>query len=77
MRAYIRGHREEDFLDNLCRKLLAYGLGRSLILSDGITVREMRAKLASNSQRFGVLVETIVTSPQFMNKRGPEAVASR
>ena len=30
LQAYIRQHREKDFLDNLCRKLLVYALGRSL-----------------------------------------------
>jgi hypothetical protein len=65
LRQYIREHRQDDFLDNLCRKLLSYGLGRSLVLSDEITVRDMRAKLAANDYRFSSLVESIVTSPQF------------
>ena len=30
VQAYIREHRQKDFLDNLSRKLLAYALGRSL-----------------------------------------------
>ena len=30
----------------------------------------MRAKLAADDYRFGSLVESIVTSPQFLNKRG-------
>ena len=77
MRAYIKAHRQEDFLDNLCRKLLAYGLGRSLILSDEITVRDLRSKLAADRQRFGSLVEGIVTSPQFLNKRGPGDLATQ
>ncbi len=77
LRAYIKSHREQDFVDNLSRKLLAYALGRSLILSDDITLRDMRVKLKANGQKFGVLVESIVTSPQFMNKRGPKTVASR
>src|SRR5205814_4282290 len=34
LQAYIRAHRQKDFLDNLSRKLLAYALGRSLLLSD-------------------------------------------
>jgi hypothetical protein len=77
LRAYIHAHRQADFLDNLCRKLLAYALGRSLILSDEITVRDMRAKLAANGQRFGSFVESIVTSPQFLNKRGPGDLATQ
>jgi Protein of unknown function (DUF1592)/Protein of unknown function (DUF1588)/Protein of unknown function (DUF1585) len=75
LREYIRQHRQEDFVDNLCRKLLAYALGRSLILSDEATVTELRAKLAESDYHIKVLVEHIVTSPQFLTKRGQPAVA--
>lgn len=47
-----------------------HSLGRSLILSDELLIREMRQNLEKNDYRFGILVETIVTSPQFLNKRG-------
>jgi len=73
VQAYIRQHRQNDFIDNLCRKLLAYGLGRSLVLSDDTTVEHMRATLAASAYRFDSLVETIVTSPQFLNKRSPDS----
>lgn len=76
LRAYIRTERQDDFLDNLSRKLLAYALGRSLMLSDDITIREMRTKLAANGHRSGSLVESIVTSPQFRTKRGPDDLAN-
>jgi len=71
LRDYLKAHREEDFLDNLCRKLLTYALGRSLMLSDEPLVAEMRTRLASRGYRFGALVESIVTSRQFLNKRVP------
>ena len=74
LRTYIREHRQEDFLDNLCRKLLAYALGRSLLLSDDVLIQEMRARLAANGYRFSSLVESIVTSPQFLTKRGQDAL---
>jgi hypothetical protein len=70
LRTYIRQHRQADFVDNLCRKLLSYALGRSLLPSDDPTIEQMRAKLAANGYRFNTLVETIVTSPQFLNVRG-------
>lgn len=73
--AYIREHRQQDFTDNLCRKLLAYSLGRSLMLSDEPAVESMKSALAANGYRFAPLVEAIVTSPQFVNKRGTENVA--
>jgi mono/diheme cytochrome c family protein len=71
--AYIRERRQRDFVDNLCRKLLAYGLGRSPLPSDERLIREMRAKLEAGGYRFSLLVESIITSPQFLNKRGEAA----
>jgi hypothetical protein len=68
--AYLHDHREQDFLDNLCRKLLSYGLGRTLLPSDDPLVAEMRSGLAADGYRIGGLVEKIVTSPQFSTKRG-------
>jgi hypothetical protein len=69
LRAYLREHRQDDFVANLCRKLLAYALGRSLQLSDDPAIDQMRANLAANEYRFSSLVESIVTSPQFLTKR--------
>jgi hypothetical protein len=75
LRDYVRQRRQGDFVDNLCRKLLAYGLGRTLQPSDDETVAAMRSRLAANEYRFNTLVEVIVTSPQFRNKRIGAAVA--
>jgi hypothetical protein len=72
LRDYLRDHRQEEFVDNLCRKLLAYALGRTLLLSDKSTVENMKERLKAGSYRFDSLVEEIVTSPQFLNKRGKE-----
>jgi hypothetical protein len=72
LRDYIHAHREKDFVDNLCRKMLAYGLGRTLILSDEPTVEAMRAKLAADGFHFDTIIEDIVTSPQFLSHRAAE-----
>lgn len=79
LRAYIRAHRQDDFVDNLSRKLLAFALGRSLILSDDLAIDAMRERLVASGFTFNSLIETIVTSPQFRNKRGAhnELTASR
>jgi hypothetical protein len=69
LRAYLQSRRRDEFVENLCRKLLAYALGRSLVASDDPTIDAMRARLAADGGRFGSLVETIVTSSQFRNKR--------
>jgi hypothetical protein len=74
---YIRAHRENDFVDNLCRKMLVYALGRSLVLSDEPLIEEMHAKLAANGYRASALLASIVTSPQFMTKRAPESLVAK
>jgi hypothetical protein len=73
LEAYIRERRQKDFLDNISRKLLAYALGRSLMLSDDPTIDRIRNILSTSDYRFNRMVETIVTSSQFMNKRSPES----
>lgn len=69
LRAYLKEKRQDDFIDNLCRKLLAYALGRGLMLSDTKAIEAMKKKLNENEYRFNTAVEVIVTSPQFLNKR--------
>jgi hypothetical protein len=69
---YIRARRERDFLNNLCEKTLVYALGRSLMLSDEPLLEAMRAKLASSGYKMSALIETIITSPQFLNTRSKE-----
>ena len=68
--SYLKQERVSDFVDNLHRKLLSYALGRTLLLSDEDLLDKMREHAVANDYRFGPLVETIVTSPQFLNKRG-------
>jgi len=72
LRTYLRQQRQDEYLANLCRKLLSYALGRTLLLSDDPLIEEMQQKLSANQFRFGILVETIVTSSQFLEKRGPD-----
>lgn len=69
LQTYLRTERQDEFVENLCRKLLSYGLGRTLLPSDDPLVAHMRQNLANNDQRFTSLIETIVTSPQFLTKR--------
>ncbi len=70
LREYILRNRADDFEENLCRKLLAFALGRTLRLSDDLLVEEMLKNLRSHDHRFGTLITTIVLSPQFLEKRG-------
>jgi hypothetical protein len=69
---YVGERRQDDFVDNFCRKLMTYALGRSLLPSDRPTVEEIKRKLAADEYRIGTLIEAIVTSPQFLLKRGAD-----
>ncbi len=71
LRDYIRRARQDDFVDNLCRQLLAYGLGRTLQLSDELLIQQMKTQLAGNDHRFVSIFETIVSSPAFLNQCVP------
>jgi hypothetical protein len=72
LREYLRDKRQEDYVDNLCGKLFAYALGRSLLPSDRPALDAMRTRLATDHYAFGSLVESIITTPQFLNKRGSD-----
>ena len=71
LRSFIHDYRQDQFINNLCRKLLSYGLNRTLQLSDEALVDTMQTNLAAQGYGFDSLVETIVMSPQFRNKRIP------
>src|SRR6185369_13163066 len=72
---YVEKHRREEFERNLCRKLLGYALGRSVMLSDEPLLQEMEKKLRTE-RRFSVLFESVVLSPQFRRQRGRDYVAA-
>jgi hypothetical protein len=73
LRDYLSKKRQNDFSDNLCRKLLAYALGRTLLLSDNPTIAEMKSNLPRNGYHFESMIESIVTSKQFLNRRGRDS----
>ena len=74
LRDYILKDRHDDFLRQFCRKLLGYALGREVQLSDELLLAQMQRQLKANGYRFSVAVEAIVTSRQFRQIRGVEAV---
>jgi hypothetical protein len=66
---YILKDRVEDFRRHFCQSLLAYGLGRTLIVSDDLLVEDMLSQLDKNQNRIQTAFQVIVQSPQFRNKR--------
>jgi hypothetical protein len=74
---FIRENRQQEFVNNFIRKLLAYSLNRSLQLSDESIIEPMETGIAAKEYRMNWLFETIVTSPQFLNKRSPDSPETR
>lgn len=75
LQEFIRQQRQKDFLDTFGRKLLSYALGRTLQPSDDLLLQQMQQRLAAGNYRFGTLVDTIVTSKQFRNRRATATLA--
>jgi len=76
LKAFIKASRQDVFVDNISRKLLAFALGRSLQLSDEGLIDKMKTNLAKDGYRFRALVETIVLSPQFRDRRADVVTAA-
>jgi hypothetical protein len=69
LRAFMRARGQSQFVDNLCRELLVYAVGRSPLRSDEPLLADMRKHLTAGGYKFGLLVQDIVTSRQFLTKR--------
>jgi hypothetical protein len=69
LQAYLLEERRDDFIDNLCKKLLAFALGRTLQISDDSLLAAMRENLERDNFQFSSLIRTIIASPQFTQKR--------
>jgi hypothetical protein len=74
LRNYLLTERRDDFLEQFCRKLLGFALGRSVDLSDQPLVDEMVQQLVQKDFRFSAAIEAIVRSLQFRHHRGLEAM---
>jgi len=61
-----------DFLQQFCRKLLGYALGRGVILSDRQLLEEMVVMLNENDGPASAAILAIVASKQFQTIRGSE-----
>ncbi len=72
LRQYLREARENDFLTTVHNQLFAYALGRSLLPSDQPTLDDIKTTAAETGYTLGKIIELMVTSPQFLNKRGGE-----
>lgn len=74
LRKYLLTTRREAFLRQFCRKLLGYALGRAVQLSDEPLLSELKTLLKGDACSSGVIIDRIVSSPQFGNIRGRDEV---
>lgn len=66
--AFLNEEKQQQlFVRRLCRKVLGYALGRSVLPGDAALLAEMEAKLKTADGRFSTIVDAVVTSPQFTN----------
>jgi hypothetical protein len=73
LRTYLLEKRRDDFVEQFCRKLLGFALGRSVELSDQPLIEEMVEQLVEKDFRLSAAIETIILSEQFRSHRGLEA----
>lgn len=67
--------REDDFIENLTKKVLTYALGRGTEPFDRPTVHRITEEVRANHDTFGALIEAVVASPAFRSCRGREVAS--
>lgn len=76
LRKYLSSQRGDDFRRHFCQSLVAYALGRSLVIADDLLVDEMLTELERNDDRIQTAFVVLLSSPQFQWKRGQESLHS-
>lgn len=77
LRRHLLERRNEQFIDNVVRRMFVYALGRRVMLSDRRAIDRVKSQLSKNRYRSRVLIEEIVLSRQFLEKRDREFQAVR
>ena len=74
LRDHLATKRLDDVMNQFCRKLLGYALGREVALSDLLLIEKMKNHLEKNEYRFSKAIEVIILSPQFRKIRGRQTI---
>jgi Protein of unknown function (DUF1592)/Protein of unknown function (DUF1588)/Protein of unknown function (DUF1587)/Protein of unknown function (DUF1585)/Protein of unknown function (DUF1595)/Planctomycete cytochrome C len=72
LRDYLLTKKKDVIVRLICRRLLGYALGRSVVLADQPLIDEMAAGLNGKDGRLSAAVLAIVRSPQFRSIRGSD-----
>ena len=70
MRRILVETKKEEFARCLTEKMLTYALGRGLEFYDKCAVDDITKKLRRSRYRFSTLIEEIVESTPFQQRRG-------
>ncbi|MEP6535563.1 MAG: DUF1592 domain-containing protein [Bryobacteraceae bacterium] len=73
LRQYLLTKGRDAFVRQFCRKLLGYGLGRAVQLSDEPVLDQMQKQILAANSQVGSVIEMIVGSRQFREIRGRDA----
>ena len=65
------------FARALTERTLTYALGRGVERTDRCNLDSMAASVAKNGYKFSALVEAVVTSPPFRERRGDESASHK
>ncbi|MDB4676670.1 DUF1592 domain-containing protein [bacterium] len=76
LRHYLVDVRGEEFLEQFCRKLLGYALGRSVQLSDQPLIDEIKSDLRDGKTSIESAMIMITQSKQFTHVRGRPATST-
>ena len=68
LQAYLLEHRREQFATSLVRRLMTYGLGRSLDLGDRKSIKTLTEKFIQSDYRLKSLIIEFVLSDTFQTK---------
>jgi hypothetical protein len=61
--------RQGEFTALMCRKMVGFALGRSVLPTDKLLIEEMQKNMQAADGRFSAAVLTVVHSKQFLNRR--------
>ncbi len=68
LKAYLEEN-QDQFVQNFCRKLVGYALGRPVSVTDQPLIEDMVEAMAANENRPSAAFRAVVNSPQFLNRR--------
>ena len=61
-------HRADDVAENVIRRLLSYGIGRTLTVRDRFAVEELLRQSKNNGYKLQDMIVSICQSPTFKNQ---------